>query len=71
MQENCRKSDCVLSRHLLSFLLIRIAPYVSTDLYRGTERQASASWDASYPIKTKRKKKIEVGWFISQKGALL
>lgn len=51
---------------------MHVAPYVSTDIYRGTERQAPVSWSASYPIKikttkvTKRKgarqrKKVEVG----------
>lgn len=32
---------------------MHVAPYVSTDIYRGTERQASASWGARYPIKIK------------------
>lgn len=59
MQEKGKKSDLVLSRHLWSFLLIHVAPYVSTELYRGTERQASASWGASYPIKTKTTKAIK------------
>lgn len=59
MQENRKKSDLVLSRHLWSFLLIHIAPYVSTDLYRGIERQAPASWGASYPIKIKTTKAMK------------
>lgn len=32
---------------------MHVAPYVSTDIYRETERQASTSWGASYPIKIK------------------
>lgn len=35
------------------------APYVSTDLYKGIERQAPASWGASYPIEIKTTKTIK------------
>lgn len=59
MQENCKESDLVLSRHSWSFLLIHIAPFVSSDLCRGTERQAPASWGASYAIKIKTTKAIK------------
>lgn len=59
MQENCKKSDLLLSRHLWSLLLMHVAPYASTDIYRGTERQAPASWGASYPIKIKTTKVIK------------
>lgn len=38
---------------------MHVAPYVSTDIYRGTERQAPASWGASYPIKIKTTKVIK------------
>lgn len=51
---------------------MHVAPYVSTDIYRETERQASTSWGASYPIKIKtmevmkrkgarQRKEVEVG----------
>lgn len=51
---------------------MHVAPYVSTDIYRGTERKAPASWGASYPIKIKtmevikrkearQRKEVEVG----------
>lgn len=51
---------------------MHVAPYVSTDIYRGTERQVPASWGASYPIKIKatevikrkgarQREKVEVG----------
>lgn len=49
----------MLSRHLWSFLLIHIAPFVSSDLCRATERRAPASWGASYPIKIKTTKVIK------------
>lgn len=53
MQEYCQKSDLVG----LTFLLIYIAMYESTNLYRKMERQVPASWHVSYLIKIEGEKK--------------